>query len=93
MVARVDPQSECNEKVDLKLGEVVIVMSPDTPRGKWPLGRIVKVFPEKDSEVRIVDVQVGKTVLETNSINQSINLFTSIRGVGLPRSSEPEAHV
>ena len=25
--------------------------------------------------------------------NQSINLFTSIRGMGLPRSSEPEAHV
>ena len=27
------------------------------------------------------------------SINQSINLLTSIRGMGLPRSSEPEAHV
>ena len=25
--------------------------------------------------------------------NQSINLLTSIRGKGLPRSSEPEAHV
>ena len=25
--------------------------------------------------------------------NQSINLLTSIRGMGLPRSSEPEAHV
>ena len=27
------------------------------------------------------------------SINQSINLLTSMRGMGLPRSSEPEAHV
>lgn len=51
------------EQVDLKVGDVVIVMSPDTPRGKWPLGRIVRVFPGKDSKVRVVDVQVGKTVL------------------------------
>ena len=33
------------EQVDLKVGDVVIVMSPDTPREKWPLGRIVRVFP------------------------------------------------
>ena len=26
-------------------------------------------------------------------INQSISLLTSMRGMGLPRSSEPEAHV
>ena len=53
----------CGDQVDLKVGDVVIVMSPDTPRGKWPLGRIVKVLPRKDSRVRIVDVQVGKTLL------------------------------
>ena len=39
-------------------------MSQDTPRGKWPLGRVVKVFPGKDSRVGAVDVQVGKTVLQ-----------------------------
>ena len=27
------------------------------------------------------------------TINQSIDLLTLIRGMGLPRSSEPEAHV
>ena len=53
----------CGDQVDLKVGDVVIVMSLDTPRGKWPLGRIVKVLPRKDSRVRIVDVQVGKTLL------------------------------
>ena len=51
------------EQVCQRVGDVVIVMSPDTPRGKWPLGRIVRVFPGKDSKVRVVDVQVGKTVL------------------------------
>ena len=52
-----------SDQVDLKVGDVIIVMSPDTPRGKWPLERVVKVFPGKDSRVRVVDVQVGKTVL------------------------------
>lgn len=51
------------DQVDLKVGDVVVIMSPDTPRGKWPLERIVKVFPGKDSKVRVVEVQVGKTVL------------------------------
>ena len=51
------------DQVDLKVGDVVIVMSPDTSRGKWPLGRVVKVFPGKDNRVCVVDVQVGKTVL------------------------------
>ena len=51
------------DQVDLKVGDVVIVMSSDTPRGKWPLGRIVKAFSGKDSRVRVADVQVGKTVL------------------------------
>lgn len=52
-----------SDQADLKVGDVVIVMSTDTPRGKWPLGRIVKLFPGKDNKVRVVDIQVGRTVL------------------------------
>jgi len=37
-------------------------MSTETPRGGWPLGCVVKVFPEKDNRVLVVDVQVGKNV-------------------------------
>ena len=43
-------------------GDVVIVMSPDTPRERWPLGRITKAHPGQDGRVR-VDVQVGKSVM------------------------------
>ena len=50
------------DQVDLKVGDV-IVMFPDTPREKWPLGRIAKVFSGKDSRVRVVDFQVGRAVL------------------------------
>ena len=35
-------------------------MSPKTPQGHWPLGRIVEVYPGKDGHVRVAKVQVGK---------------------------------
>jgi len=48
------------DRENLKEGDVVILMSSDTPRGKWPLGRIVKTHPGADGQVRVADVQVGK---------------------------------
>ena len=49
-------QTKCR---NLNVGEVVLVISPDTPRGKWPLGRIVEVVKSSDGHVRIVKVKVG----------------------------------
>ena len=49
---------------DLTVGEVVLVVSPDSPRGHWPLGRIVEVFPGKDGHVRVATVQVGQNTLK-----------------------------
>jgi len=46
----------------LVVGDVVLVMNSDTPRGTWPLGIIVCVHPGQDSRVRVVKVQVGQTV-------------------------------
>lgn len=51
------------EQENFQEGDVVIVMSPETPRGRWPLGRITKVYPGQDGKVRVVDVQVGKSVM------------------------------
>ena len=45
---------------DIQVDDVVLVMSPKTPRGHWPLGRIVQVYPGKDGHVRVAKVQVGK---------------------------------
>ena len=52
-----------HNRENFKEGDVVILMSPDTPRGKWPLGRIVKTHPGTDGQVRVVDVQVGKSIV------------------------------
>ena len=39
------------------------MISPDSPRGHWPLGRIVSVHPGKDGHIRVVEVRIGETVL------------------------------
>ena len=46
-------------KRDLKIGDVVLVISADQPRGHWPLGRVKAVFPGKDGHVRVAKVQIG----------------------------------
>ena len=46
-------------KKDIKPGDVVLVVSSDTPRGQWPLGRILELYPGKDGKVRAVKLQVG----------------------------------
>ena len=49
---------------DLKKGDIVLVLEPNLPRGKWPLGRIVDTYPGKDGHSRVVKVQCGeKTVV------------------------------
>ncbi|XP_071095649.1 uncharacterized protein [Haliotis cracherodii] len=48
---------------DLCIDDVVLVISPDTPRGQWPLGRIVKTYPGRDGHVRVVDVRIGQSVI------------------------------
>ena len=49
---------------DLKNGDIVLVLEPNLPRGKWPLGRIVETYPGKDGHSRVVKVQCGeKTVV------------------------------
>ena len=47
-----------------------MVIAPETPRGHWPLERILEVFKGRDGHVRVVNVRVGKTVMRrpiTNS--------------------------
>ena len=47
---------------DIKQGDVVLAIMPDTPRGHWPLGRIIETTRGRDGHVRVVKVQVGKNV-------------------------------
>ena len=52
------------EVQDLKVGDVVLVIQPDAPRGRWPLGGIVEVYPGRDGHTRVAKVACGvKTVV------------------------------
>ena len=57
------------EHRDVQVGEIVIVISPDTTRGNWPLGRILEVYPWTDGRVRVAMVQVGEGTL-VRSVNK-----------------------
>ena len=47
---------------DIQEGDVVLVVATDTPRGQWPLGRIVETAHGRDGHVRVVKVKTGKHV-------------------------------
>ena len=51
------------EQKDVQVNDVVLVIDPDTPRGQWPLGRVLEIYPGKDNHVRAVKVQVGRKEL------------------------------
>ena len=48
-----------SEVQDLKVGDVVLVIQPDAPRGRRPLGRIVEVYPGRDGHTRVAKVACG----------------------------------
>ena len=50
-------------KEDMEIGDVVLVADPNNLKGRWPLGRVVEVFPCQDGHVRSVRVQSGGKVL------------------------------
>ena len=52
------------QRRDIVVGELVLLLSPDTPRGKWPLGRVRQVFTGPDGHVRSAEVEVSGTLLK-----------------------------
>ena len=53
----------------LEEGEIVLVVFPDSPRGEWPLGRVVCVDPGKNHLVRVAQIKIG-TKLYTRPITR-----------------------
>ncbi|XP_071118413.1 uncharacterized protein [Haliotis cracherodii] len=66
---------------DINVNDIVLLISPNTPRGHWPMGKVIKTHPGKDGYTRVVDIQIGQSVLtrpvtkvcplETDSISTS----------------------
>ena len=61
---RLTPRSKWRQALpDLQVGDVVLVVEADTPRGKWPLARVLDVYPGADNHVRVLQLQQGSRVL------------------------------
>ena len=54
---------------NLEIGDVVLLVDDDLKRNKWPMGRIVGVFPGDDGLVRKVDV---KTAASATPLTRSV---------------------
>ncbi|XP_052747990.1 uncharacterized protein LOC128200047 [Galleria mellonella] len=50
------PRGSNKEALKVCEGDVVLIADSTLPRGLWPLGRIVKVYPGQDGVVRVADV-------------------------------------
>lgn len=46
------------KKNDIAVGTMVLLKEENTPPLRWPLGRVVKVFPGTDGHVRVVTVRI-----------------------------------
>lgn len=55
----------------MKVGDVVVVIDTPTPRGHWPIGRIVEIFPGPDGHVRAVNVKVNDHIYKRSVHNLS----------------------
>jgi hypothetical protein len=49
---------------NIQVGEVVLQLDPNTPRGQWKLAIIYEVFPSKDGKVRRVKIRTTTGVYE-----------------------------
>ena len=52
------------ERKNLKVGDIVIVITPDSPRAHWPLAKVIQVYPGKDGKVRVAQIQLGQKLLK-----------------------------
>ena len=48
-----------HERKNLQENDVVLLVSLDSCRAHWPLGRVIEVYPGKDGRVCSVKLQVG----------------------------------
>ena len=47
-------------KKNIEINTLVLIHEDNTPPMKWVLGRIIKIYPEKDGRIRVADVKTNK---------------------------------
>lgn len=67
------------------------VMSSNTPRGHWPLKRIIEVFQGKDGRVSVVRVQVGNNQF-TIPLFRHFYMRTAVKGHRRKKQNKKRIH-
>ena len=53
-----------NQRRDnIALDDIVLIVDTFLPRGQWPMGRVVKLYPDSVGVVRVVDVKSSNGIL------------------------------
>lgn len=55
---------------NLRCGQIVTVKDDDLPPTKWLMGRILDVFPGKDSHVRVAKIQMANATLTPDEVTK-----------------------
>lgn len=55
------------EQKPLQVGELVLIVDPDSPRNVWPRGIIQNVFPGRDGRVRLVELKTKSGTLRRSA--------------------------
>ena len=56
-------QKWVREKGNLKVNDLVLLVDENYPRGRWLLGRVMKIFPGHDQRVRVAEVKTKNSTL------------------------------
>ena len=57
-----------NDARNVREGDLALVVDENSPRGCWPLGRVLGVLPGDDGRVRAADVRTIRPVTRTHQL-------------------------
>ena len=59
------PKRKWNERREnTSVGDIVLLVDSFALRGQWPMGRVVKLYPDSAGVVRVVDIKTSPGVLK-----------------------------
>ena len=59
------PRKKCHKRREnVSLNDIVLVSDHTLPRGVWPLGRVMKLYPDARGVVRVVDLKTASGILK-----------------------------
>ena len=51
-----------NQKINVNLGDIVIVVDENSTRNSWPIGIMRETIPDRNGLVRQVRIKIGKNI-------------------------------